>query len=136
MESTEETEIKTSELSFCWVDGYYDGILSGFAVWRERLCYFSICDDSATPRKFTLHSLSDDEAENAVRDNNEFKAINGDHNDLLPDGSFAGGSSSTTWDQVVVAGEAITAAMAAGTYQPPVSYHSNPVIGWFASTKL
>lgn len=119
MKTPEETEIKVCELSFRWVDGYYSGILSGFATWRGRLCYFVVCDDPAHDRKFTLHRLSDEEAANAIRDYEEWKIVHGDHNDLLPDGSRAGGTSRTTIAEAVAAGDAIAAVKAAGTWQPP-----------------
>ncbi|WP_042725337.1 hypothetical protein [Chthoniobacter flavus] len=132
MKTIEGTEIKSSELIFRWIDGYYDGILSGFAIWRGRLCYFEICDDTVHDRKFTVHSLSDEEATRAIREYEEFKALHGDHIDLLPDGSYAGGTCHTTMEKAAADGDA----MAAGTWQPPVSFRLNPIVGWFTSATL
>lgn len=120
--------MKLKDLTFRWVDGYYDGILSGFAIWRGRLCYFEIGDDTTNDRKFTLHSLSDNEAEDAIRLYEAFKALHGDHNDLLPDGSYTRGTcrTRTTLEELAAIGDAIAAEMEAGVWKPPVSYRLNP----------
>jgi hypothetical protein len=130
----ETREIKSHDLTFHWVAGYYDGVLSGFASWQGRLCYFEICDDTTANRKFSLHSLSDEEALNAIEKNERFKARHGDHNDLLPDGSSAGGKCVTILEDAAAMGDEMASAMAAGTWQPSDSYSFNPVIGWFTST--
>lgn len=135
MTNPEDTEINPSDLSFRWIDGYWDGIMSGFAIWRGHLCYFEMCDEIDNRRTFTLHSLSDEEAKKAIRDYENFKALHGDHNDLLPDGSLAGGicRSRTTIEDAAAAGDTIAAAMEAGTWEPPTSFRINPIVGWFIS---
>lgn len=130
------TEVRPQDLIFRWVDGYYDGVLSGFATFQEKLCYFEIFDDTTEDRKFTLHSLSAEEARAATRNYAASRELHGDHNDLLSDGSHAGGTCRTTLEAAVAAGDAIAAAMAAGDWQPPASYRLNPVVGWFASAVL
>ncbi|GAA5132329.1 hypothetical protein GCM10023213_00290 [Prosthecobacter algae] len=134
MNTVVTSEIKTGELTFHWVTGYYDGVLSGFASWQGRLCYFEISEDTATNRRFSIHSLSDEEVLNAIQENEEFKARHGNHNDLLPDGSSAGGKCITTLKDAAAMGYEIASAMAADTWQPSDSYRLNPVIGWFTST--
>ena len=130
------TEIPTSDLKFRWIDGYYDGVLSGFASWQGKLCYFQVCDDTGNSWKYTLHRLSDKEAHTAAQEHEAFRQRHGDHNDLLSDGSRAGGTCRTPLKEAAAAGDAITAAIKAGTWQPPASYGNNPIIGWFASSTL
>ncbi|MCW0218649.1 MAG: hypothetical protein OJI67_10035 [Prosthecobacter sp.] len=130
------SEITTGELTFHWVAGYYDDVLSGFASWQGRLCYFEVCDDTTANRRFSIHGLSDDEALKATQEYEKFKARHGDHNDLLPDGSYAGGKCVTTWEDVATMGDEIVSAMANGTWQPSTSYRLNPVIGWFTSSNF
>ena len=124
-----QSEIKTADLHFLWIDGYYDGVLSGFASLKDRLCYFSILDDPTVPRRYSLHSLTDQEAEDAVRNYKEFKGRFGDHCDLSADGSHAGGKSFATIETALAYQEE-------KKHVPPVSYDDRPIIGWFSSEKL
>lgn len=124
-------EIPTREITFRWIDGYYDGILSGFADYQGKLCYFEVYDDGGH-REYTLHSLSDELIEKAIREYEEFKARWGDHNDLLADGRHAGGTCRATVQDLAAEADAISAAKKAGTWEPPFSYSENSqVIGWF-----
>lgn len=126
------TEVPVCDLTFRWIDGYYDRILSGFATWQGKLCYFQASDDTADARRFTLHSLSPDEAAAAIREHEKFRVRCGTHNDLLPDGSRAGGTCITTMEESAAEGDAY----AAGKTNPAASYPLNPVVGWFISTIL
>lgn len=134
MQTREPAEIDPKDLNFRWVDGYYDGLLSGFAIWQGRLCYFEICDASAPVRKFSVHSLSENEAKDAIGANEKFKAVYGDHNDLHPDGSRAGGTCRMSLDDLAAAGDVIAAEVEAKLKHPPAAYGLNPVVGWFTSS--
>lgn len=129
---TSSAKVPVGDLNFRWVDGYHDGVLSGFAIWQEKLCYFQVSDATTEARRFSLHSLSLDEATAALREHENFKERHGTHNDLLPDGSSAGGTCITTLEECAAAGDAY----AAGKKNPTSSYHMNPVVGWFTSTSL
>lgn len=125
-------EVHPSHLSFRWVHGYYGGVLAGFVTWKGKLCYFHLFDATTDARRFTIHSLSSDEAHMAVREYEKFKAHGGNHNDLLPDGSHAGRICRTTLEESAAAGDAY----AVRKREPTVPYHLSPIIGWFTSTSL
>lgn len=127
--TSNRNEIETADLRFLWIDGYYDGVLSGFASLKDRLFYFSILDESTAPRRFTLHSLTDQEAAVAVRDYKDFKERFGDHCDLSPDGSHAGGKSFATIETTLAYQEE-------KKHEPTMSFHDRPIVGWFASDRL
>lgn len=123
--------IDPREITFLWIDGYYGGVLSGFAIWQERLCYFECCDDTTDEWKYALHGLSAEDAAKALQENEEFKELHGNHNDMLPDGTRAGGVCKGTLQDSAAAGDAIAAAMTAGEWEPPYPYRDNPMVGWF-----
>lgn len=135
MELSPESQIDPAEITFRWIHGFYSGVLCGFAEWQGQLCYFNCCDDTVDDEwKYSLHRLSAEDAEKAVRENEDFKKRWGNHNDLLPDGRHAGGVCTAILEESAAAGDEISSAMAAGTWQPPYSYSDhNPMVGWFIS---
>lgn len=123
-------EIPERDLRFLWFEAYYDVVLSRFLIWRDRLCYFSICDDAEEEaRCFSVHGLSDEEAVSARRAYEEVRCCFGDHCDLGRDPAHAKRRPRVPTDEE-------SARYEASRNEPDVRYDQNPTIGWFRSSQL
>lgn len=74
------------EIEMKWHNNYYDGPISGVALYNSEMVYFDMCDedDFTQNRKYKMYKLYPDEIDYLVSSHEEFRKMVGSHADHDP----------------------------------------------------
>lgn len=109
-----------SEVRLLWHSGFWDGPINGLCLFQGRKCWFEMCEDGASYRRFLVLELTAEELADEERWHALFREHVGTHTDYGTD--EAG---------VVHLRERWAAFYEPFGKRPRVDYSRNPAVGWF-----